>query len=216
MATMSNGRIAICCCLLRFANRAANKATRNERSAAAARDHDRQSSWRPAGRELGIGTIKERPGSSQFECCGQDADWTRGRTEWRPNRGLLRFARVCKSGRAGAGLWSSRRSSPRMSRTPRSSLSSVVSEGAAPSATACWPRFAADEAVSPFGNARSQRPTASTFSQPKAAEECEHVLPTPTIAGIAVPSGFKSHRDFPFPRRRRGHVASRHSRCQTA
>jgi hypothetical protein len=95
-ATMSNGRIANCYCLLRFANRWWNTRSATKAGVDACHECSPQSPWRPSERELGIRTIEERPGSSQFECCGEEAGSTWGRTKWRPNRGLLRFARVCK------------------------------------------------------------------------------------------------------------------------
>ncbi len=39
-----------------------------------AREHHRRSPWLPAERELGIRTTKRRPGSSQIECGGENAD----------------------------------------------------------------------------------------------------------------------------------------------
>jgi hypothetical protein len=74
---MSNGRIAICDGLRRFANRAVMKPNRDEIEGEASHNHGRQSAWRPERRELGISTIEERSGSSRFECSGQDADRVR-------------------------------------------------------------------------------------------------------------------------------------------
>jgi hypothetical protein len=42
----------------------------------------------------------------------------------------------------------------RASRSPRGSLTSVVQQGAAPSAAGCWPHSAADGAASPTGSSR--------------------------------------------------------------
>jgi hypothetical protein len=65
--TMSDVPIVVCYCLLRFANRVAMKSNRDETGVAASHKHGRQSPWRPSERELGIRTIEESPGSSQFE-----------------------------------------------------------------------------------------------------------------------------------------------------
>jgi hypothetical protein len=78
---MSDVPIVVCYCLLRFANRVAMKSNRDETGVAASHKHGRQSPWLPAGRELGITTIAERPGSSQFESGGQDAG-----SRWGPRR----------------------------------------------------------------------------------------------------------------------------------
>jgi hypothetical protein len=77
--TMSNGRIAICYGLLRFANRLATKPNRDKNRAGHYSLMGRQSAWLPAGRELGIRTIEERPDSPQFDCCGQNANSPGGR-----------------------------------------------------------------------------------------------------------------------------------------
>jgi hypothetical protein len=75
-ATMSNGRIAICDCLLRFANLLSKKPNRVDGGAEFDRIHNRQRPWRRAGREIGSRTIEGRPGSSEIECGGQNTNST--------------------------------------------------------------------------------------------------------------------------------------------
>jgi hypothetical protein len=65
-------RFATVCDGLRIGCRRSRTVTRVQ--ARPARDHGRQSTCRPAGRDIGSRTIAERPGSSQFECGGQYAD----------------------------------------------------------------------------------------------------------------------------------------------
>jgi hypothetical protein len=71
--TVSNGRIAICDCLLRFANRVSTKLHWGETGGDSPHKHGPQSTWRPSGRELGIRTVEH---TSQFERCAQNADRT--------------------------------------------------------------------------------------------------------------------------------------------
>jgi hypothetical protein len=61
MDTLSNGRIAICDCLLRFANRMSMKPNYGETGGDSSHKHGRQSPWRPVGRELGIRTVEGGP-----------------------------------------------------------------------------------------------------------------------------------------------------------
>jgi hypothetical protein len=56
--------IAVCYCLLRFANRVSTKLNWGETGGDSSHKHGPQSPWRPVGRELGIRTIEEWPGSS--------------------------------------------------------------------------------------------------------------------------------------------------------
>jgi hypothetical protein len=73
--------LADCYCLLRFANLLSKKPNRVDDGAEFDRIHSRQRAWRRAGREIGSRTIEGGPGSSQAECCGQDADRARQRCE---------------------------------------------------------------------------------------------------------------------------------------
>jgi hypothetical protein len=75
----AESRFATVCYGLRIGCRRNRTVTRAQ--APPAYDHGRQISWLPAGREIGSRTVEERPDSSPFECCAQNADRAGRRSE---------------------------------------------------------------------------------------------------------------------------------------
>jgi hypothetical protein len=113
MDTVSDGRIAICDCLLRFANRVSTKLHWGETGGDSSHKHGPQSPGRPSGRELGIRTVEGGPARlKQNAAAGTRIGRDSGASELRIAicYGMRGFANWDK---AGAGPWPRRRSRQR-------------------------------------------------------------------------------------------------------
>jgi hypothetical protein len=105
-------RIAICDCLLRFANRVSTKLNWGETGGDSSHKHGPQSPWRPVGRELGIRTVEKeaRLVSSRMLRPGRGSGETAERVSFES-----RFATEC------AGLQIGTRQEPPLAASPLTS-----------------------------------------------------------------------------------------------